>query len=87
VVHDELLGIECHGITWATLSNWDVVQQLDGRWIKAEEVQTPSICPTALDPVEEGSVTGLQQMTPGALPMAPADQRLSGQRICEQPRA
>jgi hypothetical protein len=49
------------------------VQQLDGRWIKAEEVQPPSICPTALDPVEEGSVTGLQQMTPDALAIAASD--------------
>ena len=80
MMHDELLGIECHRITWATLSNRNVAQQLDGRWIEAEEMQPSSIWPTALDPVEKRSVTGLQQVTSGALTMAASDQRLTGQR-------
>ena len=38
MMHDEPIGIECHGISWAALSDRDTVQQLDGRRIKAEEV-------------------------------------------------
>jgi hypothetical protein len=87
MMHDELLGVECHRITSAALSDWDVVQQLDGRWIKAEEVQSPSISATAFYPIEEGSVASFQQVASNALKMTPADQRLACQSIGEHSRA
>jgi hypothetical protein len=59
-VHDELFGIECHGIARATRSHPEVVQHADGRPIEAEEVQPPSVWSTALDPVEECVMTRLQ---------------------------
>ena len=42
-VHDELLGIERHGIARTAHSHPNVVQYADGRPIAAEEVQPPSI--------------------------------------------
>ena len=59
-IHDELLGIECHGIARTAHSDPNVVQYPDGRLIAAEEVQPPSVWSTALDPVEECAMTLIQ---------------------------
>jgi hypothetical protein len=58
-MHDELLWIERHSITGATMSNRYVAQQQEGRRVVAEEMQPSSIWPATLDPVEKRPVTGL----------------------------
>ena len=83
-VHDELLGIECHGIARATLPHTDVVQYADGLRIEAEEVQPPSIWSTALDPVEEGAMALFQQSILEVLTMAFHDEVFACKRACQQ---
>ena len=79
-MHDELLGIECHGIARTAHSHPDVVQYADGRLIEAEEVQPPSVWSTALDPVEECAMALLQQSMLKMLAMAFHDQGLTCER-------
>ena len=79
-MHDELLGIECHGIARTALPHADVVQYADGRLIEAEEVKSPSIWSTALDPVEECAMTLFQQSISEVLTMATHDQGLTRER-------
>jgi len=84
-VHDELLGIECHGVTGTAHSHPNVMQYADGRLIEAEEVQPPSVWSAALDPVEECVMTLLQQAVLQMLAMATHDQVLTCERACQQP--
>ncbi len=79
-MHDELLGVECHGIARTAHSHPNVVQYTDGRPIEAEEVQQPSVWSTAFDPVEEGAMALFQQSILVVLTMATHDQGLTRER-------
>ena len=79
-MHDELLGIECHGIARTAYSDPDVIQDAEGRWIEAEKMQPPSVWSTALDPVEEGAMALFQQSILEVLAMAIHDQGLTCKR-------
>jgi hypothetical protein len=79
-VHNELLGIECHGIARTALPHTDVVQYADGRSIAAEEVQPPYVWSAALAPVEVCAMTLLQQVVSEVLAMASYDQALTCER-------
>jgi hypothetical protein len=79
-MQDELLRIEPTRIAWATLSDWDIVQQQDSQWIKAEEMQPPSIWTTTLQPIEEGSVPVLQQMASETRATAAGNEALTRKR-------
>ena len=82
--HDEFLRVEMHGLTWATLSHPGGVQHGDGGWIEAEEMQSPSIRPTTLDPIKEGAMAVVQQMLSEEVAMTIRDEALTRQR--DRPR-
>ena len=77
---DEFLGIEIRGITWATHFHPGGAQQDDGRWIEAEEMQSPSIRTTTLDPIKEGAMAVIQQTLPEQAAMTIRDEALPHQR-------
>jgi hypothetical protein len=57
--HDEFLGIEMHRLTWANRSYSSGMQH--GHYgVEAEEMQSPSVWPTTLDPIKEGAMTVFQ---------------------------
>ena len=53
-------------------------------WVEAEEVEPPSIWPTALDPIKEGAMTVVQQALPEEVAMTIRDEALTRQR--DRPR-
>ena len=77
--HDEFLGVEIRGITWAN-SQPSVLQHGDCGWITAEEVEPPSIWPTTLDPIEEGAMAVIQQMPSEDVAMTIRNETLTRQR-------
>jgi hypothetical protein len=78
--HDEFLRIEIRGITWTNLSHPGGVQHGCGGWIETEEMQSPSIWPTALDTIKEGAMTVFQQALPEVMAMAVRDEAFARQR-------
>ena len=84
-MHNELLGIEYHGLARTTLPDADVVQYGDSRRIETEEVQPPSGWSTALRSVEECAMTVLQQSMLKVLAMATHDEGLVRERPRQRP--
>ena len=77
--HDEFLRVEMHGLTWTNLSYPSGMQH--GRCgVEAEEVQSPSVWPTALDTIKEGAMTVFQQALPEEVAMTIRDEPLTRQR-------
>ena len=84
-MHDELLGIECHGLARTALPDADVVQYGDSRRIETEEVQPPSAWSTALHSVEECAMTLFQQAMLKILAMTTHDEGLVRERTRQRP--
>jgi hypothetical protein len=81
--HDEFLRVEFHGIAGATLSYSSGMQH--GHYgVEAEEVEPPSVWTTTLNPIEEGTMTVIQQTLPEEVTMTIGDAALTGQR--DRPR-
>ena len=81
---DEFLGVEMHRLTWANLSYSSGMQHGYCGWVEAEEMESPSIWPTTLDPIKEGAMTVIQQMLSEEVAMTIRDEALTRQR--DRPR-